>query len=101
MSSRLHLLILGANAGTPGIGIERGSKIANWLANFGDTPVGSVDNCDFAEIARRIEAVLRRPDAEVHAEVRQIMAELRRRLDSAAELLRDALDRCAGSEPRA
>ena len=32
VSSRQHLLILGANAGTPGIGIERGIKIANWLA---------------------------------------------------------------------
>ncbi len=91
VSSRLHLLILGANAGTPGIGIERGSKIANWLANFGESPAGNVENCDFSGIARRIDAVLRRPDAEVRAEVSQVMAAMRRRLDAAAEKLRIVL----------
>ena len=94
VSSRLHLLILGANAGTPGIGIERGSKIANWLANFGETPAGSVENCDFAGIERRIDAILSRPDAEVRAEVRQVMAAMRERLDAAAETLRRTLCDC-------
>ena len=31
LSSRLHLLILAANVGTLGLGIARGSKLANWL----------------------------------------------------------------------
>ena len=46
LSSRLHLLILAANAGTPGLGIARGSKLANWLSNFGQTVVGSVYDCN-------------------------------------------------------
>jgi len=91
VSSRLHLLILGANAGTPGIGIERGSKISNWLANFGETTAGTVESCDFAEVRRRIEATLGRPDAEARAEVRKVMEEMRRRLDAASELLRRVL----------
>ena len=95
VSSRLHLLILGANAGTPGIGIERGSKIANWLLNFGDTPAGTVELCDFEDVRRRIERVLARPEAETREEVSRIMAEMRARLDAAAEKLRQALAGCA------
>jgi len=91
VSSRLHLLILGANAGTPGIGIERGSKIANWLMNFGDTPAGTVELCDFEDVRRRIERVLALPEAETREEVSHVMAEMRVRLDSAAEKLRLAL----------
>ena len=91
VSSRLHLLILGANAGTPGIGIERGSKIANWLANFGQTSCGSVECCDYDGIDRQIDAVLHRPDAEVRADVLKIMAKMRRRLDSATAMLRKTL----------
>ena len=91
VSSRLHLLILGANAGTPGIGIERGSKIANWLARFGETPAGTVESCDFAGIARRVERVLARPDAEARAEVQRVVAAMRERLDAAAEHLQQTL----------
>ena len=59
VSSRLHLLILAANAGTPGIGIARGSKIDNWLANFGEAPAGSVADCDWDAVARPALAVMR------------------------------------------
>ena len=96
VSSRLHLLILGANAGTPGIGIERGSKIANWLAEFGATPAGTVEKCDFAAIGDRVERLLARPDAEARAEVRQVTEKLHRRLDAAAEKLRRTLLDLAG-----
>lgn len=56
VSSRLHLLILAADVGTPGIGIVRGSKIANWLANFGQAPAGTVAGCDWEAVARRVLA---------------------------------------------
>lgn len=92
VSSRLHLLILGANAGTPGIGIERGSKIANWLSNFGETPAGTVENCDFSGVKSRIERFLAQPDAEARAKVRAVTAAMRVRLDAAAEKLRRALE---------
>ena len=96
VSSRLHLLILGADAGTPGVGIERGGKIANWLAHFEETPAGSVEACDFADIRRRVEAILSRSDDDMRAETRRVMEKMRRRLDAAAELLYDALLRING-----
>ena len=63
LSSRLHLLILAANAGTPIMGIARGSKLANWLANFGRRVEGSVYDCDWAAVTRRvIDALSNRGD---------------------------------------
>ncbi len=58
LSSRLHLLILAANAGTPGLGIARGSKLANWLSNFGESVVGDVYNCDWGKTTERVLAAL-------------------------------------------
>ena len=59
LSSRLHLLILAANAGTMGLGIARGSKLANWLDNFGQTVEGSVYDCDWEKVTRRVLAALK------------------------------------------
>ena len=59
LSSRLHLLILAANAGTPGLGIARGSKLANWLANFGRTVEGSVYECDWNKVTEHALAALK------------------------------------------
>ena len=95
VSSRLHLLILGANAGTPGVGIERGSKITNWLAEFGETPAGTVESCDFSGVRERVERFLAQHDAEVRAKVREVTDAMHRRLDAAAELLRRTLADCA------
>ena len=58
LSSRLHLLILAANAGTPGLGIARGSKLQNWLSNFGRTVEGSVYECDWEKVTRHVLAQL-------------------------------------------
>lgn len=54
LSSRLHLLILAANVGTLGLGIARGSKLANWLSNFGRTVEGSVSACDWQKVTRHV-----------------------------------------------
>ena len=59
LSSRLHLLILAANVGTPGLGIARGSKLANWLSNFGQTVVGSVYDCDWDKVTEKVLAVFK------------------------------------------
>ena len=91
VSSRLHLLILAANAGVPGLGIERGSKIANFLKAFGRNCSGSVENCDLGELRRQILELLDRPPEENRREIEEVMSTLRARLDSAAELLRQAL----------
>lgn len=54
LSSRLHLLILAANVGTPILGIARGSKLGNWLANFGRAVEGDVYDCDWAKVTRHV-----------------------------------------------
>ena len=54
LSSRLHLLILAANVGTPILGIARGAKLANWLANFGRTVEGGVYDCDWKKVAKHV-----------------------------------------------
>jgi len=59
LSSRLHLLILAANAGTPGLGIARGSKLANWLSNFGRSVEGSVYDCDWGKVTEHVLAALK------------------------------------------
>lgn len=59
LSSRLHLLILAANAGTPGLGIARGSKLANWLSNFGQTVVGSVYDCNWDKVTDQVLAAFK------------------------------------------
>ena len=56
LSSRLHLLILAANAGTPILGISRGSKLGNWLANFNRKVEGSVRDCDWGAVTRHVLA---------------------------------------------
>lgn len=58
LSSRLHLLILAANAGTPILGIARGSKLQNWLENFGRTVEGSVYDCDWKKVTDHVLAQL-------------------------------------------
>ena len=58
LSSRLHLLILAANVGTPVLGIARGSKLANWLANFGRTVEGSVYDCDWKKVTEHVLSAL-------------------------------------------
>ncbi len=59
LSSRLHLLILAANVGTPILGIARGSKLANWLANFNRAVEGSVYDCDWRLVTDHVLAALR------------------------------------------
>ena len=59
LSSRLHLLILAANVGTPGLGIARGSKLANWLSNFGQTVVGSVYDCNWDKVTEQVLAAFK------------------------------------------
>ena len=82
LSSRLHLLILAANVGTAVFGVARGSKVANWLANFGRTVEGSFDDCDWDAAAAHVLAALR--DAGDWEEVRaSAYARLLARLDAA------------------
>jgi len=95
VSSRLILLILAANAGTPIIGIESGSKIRNWLRVFDLKPVGSVSNCEFERIE---EAILgfRKDNGEAFCKkIAFVYCLLRKRLALAEEDLRCALETIA------
>ena len=84
LSSRLHLLILAANVGTPILGIARGSKLANWLANFNRTVEGSVYDCDWGRVTEHVLAALK--DRGDWDDVRKAAYD---RLDSRMEKARD------------
>ena len=74
LSSRLHLLILAA---------ARGSKVANWLANFGRTVEGSFDDCDWDAAAAHVLAALRDPGDWEEVRARAYAELLLERLDPA------------------
>ena len=100
LSSRLHLLILAANAGTPGLGIARGSKLANWLSNFGRTVEGDVASCDWDKVTGRVLAALKdRGDWDTVRE--DAYAKLTDRLDRArADLVARLTDKPPADWPR-
>ena len=91
VSSRLHLLILSSNVGTPIVGVTRGSKIPNWLANFGLKDAGSVYECDFAAIKASVEKFIAADPAETSKSIAVVMESLHKRLDTAAMALKKAL----------
>ena len=91
VSSRLHLLILASNVGTPIVGVTRGSKIPNWLANFGLQDAGSVYDCDFAAIKASVEKFIAADPAETSKSIAAVMESLHKRLDTAAMALKKAL----------
>ncbi len=62
ISSRLHLLILSANIGTRIIGISRGSKVDNFIGQFGIKSVGDVFNCNFAAMKEQAENAIFKKD---------------------------------------
>ncbi len=90
VSSRLHLLILAANAGTPIVGIARGSKIDNFLRNFDLVPAGTVFDCDVAFLEREVERQLNDP-APYREHNRIAYRKLRARLEEAGQLLRQTI----------
>ena len=92
VSSRLHLLILASNAHVPVIGIERGSKIRNWLRNFNDTPAGTVANCDFESIYKRILEIFSSAPQLYSQKIATVMSSLHNRLDAATHSLKENLN---------
>ena len=95
LSSRLHLLILAANVGTPILGIARGSKLANWLDNFGRTVEGGVFDCDWKRVTGHVLTALR--DRSDWDEVRAAAyARLMDRLEKARREFVQKLETCHG-----
>jgi len=90
ISSRLHLLILSSIAHVPLIGISRGSKVDNFLKQFGLTAAGSVEDCDFEFLYKEtIRLLSERESFEKRS--REVRAELLSRLDNAKDLLKGVL----------
>ena len=95
LSSRLHLLILAANVGTPGLGIARGSKLANWLSNFNRTVEGSVFDCDWEQVTEHVLSAMK--DRGDWDKVRDAAyAELFSRFEKARVELVSKLEVCRG-----
>jgi polysaccharide pyruvyl transferase WcaK-like protein len=90
VSSRLHLLILAANVGTPLVGIARGSKIDNFLSALGQPSPGDVDNCDLSILKKQVEVLLADPEPfrQANAQCRDLWLA---RLESAEKLLQETL----------
>lgn len=93
VSSRLTLLILAANVGTPIIGIESGSKIKNWLRIFELKPVGNVADCDFERIEEAIYGFQADHGKAFRKKNAMVYNLLRKRLAMAEEELQNALEK--------
>lgn len=90
-SSRLHLIIFASIVHTPFIGISRGSKVDNFLAPYGLTSVGSVEQCDFARFESETHRLLA-GKAAFQERSREVRVQLLARLAMARGLLKRALE---------
>lgn len=90
VSSRLHLLILASTANIPIIGIARGSKIENYLGNFGLRSVGTVNDCDYDQLGNEIKRCLAQKD-RIARDIADGRSRLLQRLNHATQQLRIAL----------
>ena len=97
VSSRLILLILAANAATPIIGIESGSKIRNWMRIFEMKPVGSVTDCDFERIEEAISGFQVDGGAAFRKKAAFVYNLMRKRLALAEEELKGVLEKLSDS----
>jgi polysaccharide pyruvyl transferase WcaK-like protein len=92
ISSRLHLLILASTVHVPIVGVSRGSKVDNFLSQFGLHAAGSVDDCDFGTL--RLEVLRLLDAAEAFRETSiQVRSASLARLDSAESQLAELLSR--------
>ena len=58
ISSRLHLLIFASISATPCIGIGRGSKVKNFLSEFGQCTAGTTAHIDFNQLDNKLTHLL-------------------------------------------
>jgi len=91
VSSRLHLLILGLNNLVPGIGIARGSKIANFISQFGLVTAGTTGQLDLSALTAAVDSALTGRD-EFRLRAKFVRAELLAALEQAIGLLKQTLE---------
>ncbi len=91
-SSRLHLLILSSIFHIPLVGISRGSKVDNFLAPFGLTAVGTVEQCNFEIFFSEIQAWVKGTHSEEFRDTSErVRKEMLKRLSRAESLLKKVL----------
>ncbi|OXU16049.1 polysaccharide pyruvyl transferase family protein [Sedimentisphaera salicampi] len=90
ISSRLHLLILSSILHVPFIGISRGSKVDNFLAEFGMQSAGNVESCNFERLYQQTVYHLGSRE-EFEEKSKEVREKLLKRLKNAKELLKDVL----------
>ena len=91
VSSRLHLLILGLNNLVPGVGIARGSKISDFISQFGLVTAGSTGQLDFPALTAAVESALTHRE-EFRLRAKFVRAELLADLEHAIGLLKQTLE---------
>lgn len=90
ISSRLHLLIFAAISSTPCIGIGRGSKVSNFLSEFGFCTAGDTQRIEYEYLNKEIPKILneRKMYHEISDLVREAMVI---RLEQGIEALKKCL----------
>ena len=91
VSSRLHLLILGLNNHVPGVGIARGSKITNFISQFGLVTAGTTGQLDLPTLTAAVKSALTDRD-EFRLRAKFVRAELLADLEHAIGLLKQTLE---------
>ncbi len=90
VSSRLHLLILSANIGVPVCGISRGSKVDNFVGQFGLKSAGTVENLNTIALRKQVDDAFADPDV-FQKKCATVYQGLHQRLDAAIVRLKAAL----------
>jgi len=90
-SSRLHLLILASILHVPIIGISRGSKVDNFIGQFGLHSVGSVEECNFEHLWVETQRLLDHRK-EFEETSRKVRADLLARIDAAKIRLKEVVN---------
>ncbi len=91
ISSRLHLLILASINYCPIIGINRGSKVSNFLSLFGREPIGSTELIDFNAFDTELKYLLGSSEAFREKAV-TVRTDMLSRLEGAKELLAEVIN---------
>lgn len=98
VSSRLHLLIFAAFSKVPVIGIQRGSKISNFLSLYELPTAGSTDALDLQCLYHQASTLLQHPESFVR-KAAVVRKDLMRRLAKAKNILGKALLEIAAENP--
>jgi len=98
ISSRLHLLIFASISDTPCIGIGRGSKVSNFLSEFGFCTAGTTDKIKYDHLNIELEKLFN--EKEIYQEVSRLVrlrmhARLNKGIEALSEIINPELNHTA------